>query len=146
MATIHSILLSDGTTATRKSEGRQYVAAVVITRTQVSYDAILARTRKALPRCRILLIDPFYISIENTPNLWRKKVLDLLEGTWLNRLEPDGRVLSIGTAWHQGDANHVLMQRAGWCTLIHRVSADCTRIEQEVLGARDGQYPMPISP
>ena len=76
----------------------------------------------------------------------RKKVLDLLEGTWLNRLEPNGRVLSIGTAWHQGDANHVLMQRAGWCTLIHRVSADCTRIEQEVLGARDGQYPMPIFP
>lgn len=43
-----------------------------------AYDDILARTRKALPRCRILLIDPFYISIENTPNLWRRKVLDLL--------------------------------------------------------------------
>ena len=43
-----------------------------------AYDGILARTRKALPRCGILLIDPFYISIEKTPNLWRKKVLDLL--------------------------------------------------------------------
>jgi len=43
-----------------------------------AYDEILARTRKVLPRCRILLIDPFYISIENTPNLWRRKVLDLL--------------------------------------------------------------------
>jgi lysophospholipase L1-like esterase len=45
-----------------------------------AFDDILARTRKALPRCRILLIDPFYISIENTPNLWRRKVLDLLPG------------------------------------------------------------------
>jgi lysophospholipase L1-like esterase len=43
-----------------------------------AYNDILARTRKALPKCRILLIDPFYISIENTPHLWRKKVLDLL--------------------------------------------------------------------
>ena len=75
----------------------------------------------------------------------RKKVLNFIEGTWLNRLEPTGHVLGIGTAWHQGDANHILMQRAGWCTLIHRVSADCTQIDQEVLGARDGQYPMPIA-
>ena len=72
----------------------------------------------------------------------RKKVLDLIEGTWLNRLEPNGHVLGIATAWHQGDANHVLMQRAGWCTLIHRVSLDCTCIEQEVLGAKDGEYPL----
>ena len=72
----------------------------------------------------------------------RKRVLDFMEGTWLNRLEPTGRVLGIATAWHQGDANHVLMERAGWCTLIHRVSADCTRIEQEVVGVRDGQYPV----
>jgi hypothetical protein len=34
------------------------------------------------------------------------------------------------------------MQRAGWCTLIHRVSLDCTAIEQEVLGAKDGLYPL----
>lgn len=71
----------------------------------------------------------------------RKRVLDLVEGTWLNRLEPTGRVLAIGTAWHQGDAHHVLMERAGWCTLIHRVSKDCTSIEQEVIGAKDGEYP-----
>jgi acyl-CoA thioesterase-1 len=43
-----------------------------------AYDEILARTRKTLPKCRLLLIDPFYISIEKTPDLWRKKVLDLL--------------------------------------------------------------------
>jgi hypothetical protein len=81
----------------------------------------------------------------STDDAQRKKVLSFIEGTWLNRLEPTGHVLGIGTAWHAADANHVLMQRAGWCTLIHRISADCTRIEQEVLGARDGQYPMPIA-
>jgi len=43
-----------------------------------AYDAILTRTRKALPRCRILLIDPFYISIERAPDHWRRRVLDLL--------------------------------------------------------------------
>ena len=43
-----------------------------------AYDDVLARTRTALPRCRILLIDPFYISIEASANTWRRKVLDLL--------------------------------------------------------------------
>ena len=43
-----------------------------------AYDEILGRTRKALPKCEILLIQPFYISIEASPNTWRKQVLDLL--------------------------------------------------------------------
>lgn len=45
---------------------------------EAAFDDILARTRKALPACRILLIDPFYISVESSPNTWRRKVLDLL--------------------------------------------------------------------
>ena len=43
-----------------------------------AYDTILARTRKALPRCKILLIDPFYNSIEKSPNTCRRNVLDAL--------------------------------------------------------------------
>lgn len=43
-----------------------------------AYNEILSRTRKALPRCRILLITPFYISTEKSPNTWRRKVLDTL--------------------------------------------------------------------
>lgn len=43
-----------------------------------AYEDILARTRKALPKCRILLIQPFYISVETAPGTWRKQVLDLL--------------------------------------------------------------------
>ena len=43
-----------------------------------AYEDILARTRKSLPNCRILLIQPFYISIEASPGTWRKQVQDLL--------------------------------------------------------------------
>ncbi|MHC4883892.1 MAG: SGNH/GDSL hydrolase family protein [Planctomycetota bacterium] len=43
-----------------------------------TYDEILARTVKALPKCKILLIDPFYISQEKNPNSYRRKVLNLL--------------------------------------------------------------------
>ncbi len=93
-------------------------------------------------RCDRIIFDDVVDQKNSTDPSQRKKVLDFLEGTWLNRLEPSGRCLAIGTAWHQGDAYHVLMQRAGWCTLIHRVSLDCTCIEQEVIGVRDGQYPV----
>ena len=70
----------------------------------------------------------------------RKRVLSLVEETWLSRLEPDGKVLMIGTCWHQDDAMHHLMQRRRWCTLRQRVSDDCTQILQEVLGGGD-DYP-----
>jgi lysophospholipase L1-like esterase len=43
-----------------------------------AYQAILERTRAKLPQCRILLIDPFYISTETAPDSWRRRVLDLL--------------------------------------------------------------------
>ena len=43
-----------------------------------SYDEILARTTKALPKCRILLIDPFYISTDRSSGSPRAQVLDRL--------------------------------------------------------------------
>ncbi len=43
-----------------------------------AYEEILTRTRESLPECAMLLIDPFYISIETSPNSWRRKVLDAL--------------------------------------------------------------------
>jgi acyl-CoA thioesterase I len=43
-----------------------------------AYTDILERTRKALPKCRILLIDPFYISTDKAPTSFRRSVLDLL--------------------------------------------------------------------
>ena len=43
-----------------------------------SYNDILFRTKSALPKCEMLLIEPFYISIENSDNSFRKSVLDIL--------------------------------------------------------------------
>ncbi|MCD6404999.1 MAG: SGNH/GDSL hydrolase family protein [Planctomycetes bacterium] len=43
-----------------------------------AYDDILSRTKRRLPRCRILLVDPFYLSIEKSRSSFRKEVLDLL--------------------------------------------------------------------
>ena len=43
-----------------------------------NYKAILERTVAQLPKCRILLIDPFYISTEKYPNSFRHQVLELL--------------------------------------------------------------------
>lgn len=76
----------------------------------------------------------------------RKKVLALIESTWLSRLEPDAKVLYIDTLWHLDDATHHLMNRPGWCTLIQRVSGNCQYIEQELLGAVDDQYPNVLVP
>lgn len=42
------------------------------------YTALLEQTMTRLPKCRILLIDPFYISAETSPNSFRFKVLELL--------------------------------------------------------------------
>ena len=43
-----------------------------------TYDEILSRTRTKLPRCRMLLIDPFYISRDASPHSKRSDVLKLL--------------------------------------------------------------------
>lgn len=43
-----------------------------------AYEDILSRTRSALPECRLLLIDPFYISTENSPTSFRSTVLKVI--------------------------------------------------------------------
>jgi lysophospholipase L1-like esterase len=52
--------------------------AVPPARYRAAYDDILARTRARLPRCRILLMDPFYISLETSSRSFRRQVLDLI--------------------------------------------------------------------
>lgn len=43
-----------------------------------TYEEILHRTRKALPKCKLLLIDSFYISTDTAANSFRSEVLELL--------------------------------------------------------------------
>ena len=42
------------------------------------YEEILRRTKESLPRCKILLVSPFFISTERAAGTWRREVLDLL--------------------------------------------------------------------
>jgi len=43
-----------------------------------AYDDILSRTRKALPKCRLLLIEPFYMSRARSESSFRRRVLDFI--------------------------------------------------------------------
>ena len=43
-----------------------------------AYEDIIKRTTEALPNCRLLLIDPFYISNETSPTSFRSAVLRFL--------------------------------------------------------------------
>lgn len=43
-----------------------------------SYDTILARVIDKYPKCKILLIEPFYISSETSETSFRREVLDIL--------------------------------------------------------------------
>ncbi len=55
-----------------------------------AYDDILSRTKKKLPKCQILLIDPFYMSIEKSKNSFRKEVLDII-GTYIRTVHKMSR-------------------------------------------------------
>ncbi len=45
-----------------------------------TFDQILSRTVGKLPECKLLLIDPFYLSTDTSPHSFRKQVLDILPG------------------------------------------------------------------
>ena len=47
-------------------------------RYQEAYEDVIKRTRDALPKCKLLLIDPFYISTDSAPTSFRAAVLKLL--------------------------------------------------------------------
>ena len=57
---------------------RQSVDAVPPQLYQEAYEDVIKRTRHALPKCKLLLIDPFYISTDNAPTSFRGAVLKLL--------------------------------------------------------------------
>lgn len=80
-------------------------------------------------------------SIDN-PEL-RSKVIKNMDNVWMSRLEPHGRVLYVGTPWHQADATAEITNRPAWCVLRQWISDDFKRIEQEVYNPPPG-YPLPM--
>jgi hypothetical protein len=90
----------------------------------------------------ILFDDP--CDLKNTiqePGL-KPKVKEEVDGTWLSRLEPDGKGLWVATAWATDDATAHMMAKPNSCTLVQRVREDMKAIECEVYGA-DESYPLP---
>ena len=57
---------------------RQAPEAVCPETYREAYDDILSRTRARLPKCQILLIDPFYISTDGSRTSFRRDVLKLI--------------------------------------------------------------------
>ncbi len=43
-----------------------------------TYDEVLTRLTTALPQCKLLIMSPFYMSIESSPNSFRHSVLEIL--------------------------------------------------------------------
>jgi len=72
----------------------------------------------------------------------RDKVTQIVEQTWLSRLEPDGKVLVIGTPWHQADVLHVLMARPDFASLIQAVDVarETRPITQELRGVTRDEF------
>ncbi len=93
-------------------------------------------------RADLIVIDDIVDQKNSLDPEQRKRILDILNETWLSRLVPDGKVMWIGTAWYLGDATLESAQRPGWATLIQRVTDDCDKITQElVCGGDVSTYP-----
>lgn len=94
-------------------------------------------------RCDLLVFDDIVDqknAIDNPAD--REKVVSNVDNVWMSRMEPDARLLYVGTPWHQADFSHLILERKSWCVLRQFVSEDFTRIEQEVYNAFPG-YPLP---
>jgi len=70
--------------------GKDKNTAVTPERYEAAYREILGRTHATLPKCRILLVDPFFISRDTAPNSQRKQILDLMPD-YLNIVEKMSR-------------------------------------------------------
>lgn len=97
-------------------------------------------------RADLMVFDDVVDQKNSMDAVQRRRILQLIESTWLSRLEPDGRVLYISNLWHLDDATHHLMQRQGWCTLKQPIADDCQSIDQYVIGAPDRDYPVVMVP
>lgn len=74
-----------------------------------------------------------------------EKVASAVDNVWIQRIQPGGRVMYIGTPWHQGDYTHQLMKRPSWCVLRMWVAEDFSCLHQEVYCPPDKlkKYPIP---
>ena len=74
----------------------------------------------------------------------RERVINNIDHVWMSRMEPDARLLYVGTPWHQADYSHQILERSAWCVLRQSISEDFKRIEMEVYNPPPG-YPLPAA-
>ena len=82
----------------------------------------------------IILLDDI-VTYQNSilrPSL-RNQVFETLGAVWLRRVEPDTRMVAVGTTWHVDDAYQKLRKQGGrWRWLIQAVSDDFTELNCHV--------------
>lgn len=92
-------------------------------------------------RADVLLFDDV-CDLENSREpARRKKVFEDIEQTWLSRIEPNTKVLYVGTPWHVDDALAHLIQRPGWCSLVQAAGEAGSYDHQPVVVGDIGGYP-----
>ena len=69
----------------------------------------------------IIFDDPvdFNNAIKNPAQ--RETVKESFRSVWTNILEPWGRAIYIGTAWHEDDLMHELLDNPEWCFVVQRI-------------------------
>lgn len=87
-------------------------------------------------RSDVTVFDDVCDQLNSTYEDRRRNVKELINGTWLSRLdEAQGRLLWVATPWHVDDATQMMINDTRSCTLIQRVSANLTQYDQEVINA-----------
>ncbi len=84
-------------------------------------------------RADLLIFDDAVDDKSEYSKVYRKMTLDNFENVFMSRLEPNARVVLIGTMWHRSDLHCSLIGREGWRFLIQGVSDDFKFIESIII-------------
>lgn len=79
---------------------------------------------------QMIFDDPCDLNNSTLSAVKRDHLKELARNVWLSRLDRDGEVLYIATAWHAEDLTHELIDNPEWTWLIQRIANDFSSIEQ----------------
>jgi hypothetical protein len=81
-------------------------------------------------RADLIIFDDVVDNNSETSAAMRNTVLNNCDSGFMSRLEPEGKVVLIGTFWHVDDYYQEILKRPGWACLIQGVSEDFEYIEE----------------
>lgn len=85
-------------------------------------------------RADLIIFDDVVDNESEQSKSYRETVKENFDSGFMSRLEPNGRVVMIGTFWHVEDLYQDILRRPGWRCLIQGVSEDFKYIEEIDLG------------